>query len=236
MSDAQRSADAEAAALHADLDPLLLFARDLNSHEVADYWLVQVPVGLLCEVWHVQAEMVVAVREAKIPKLAFLCRNALELHVWAKYVSSSMIAAKRFHQDAYVDCLEVFNLLERVLQALDKKWHPVVQAATNPLLPELERVLIRDKVGLAMDELRTMKHLNVGQIASDVGHGKVFTLWNPILSKLVHSTAYNVLVAGKSMDEVGLFIVRELALELRATVEAVDVYLRANNLPLYGSR
>ena len=87
-----------------------------------------------------------------------------------------------------------------------------------------------------MDELRTMKHLDIARIASEVGYGQVFALWNPILSKLVHATAYNVLVAGKGMENVGLFLVRALAQELRGAVEAVAVYLRSNNLPGYNSR
>jgi len=65
--------------------------------------VVQVPVGLLFEVWRIQAELGAAVTQANIPNLAFLCRNALELHVWARYVASSMLAAKRFHQDARPD-------------------------------------------------------------------------------------------------------------------------------------
>jgi hypothetical protein len=236
MCDAQDTAEAQAAALHADLDPLLLFTKDLNNYEVENYWMVQLPVGLLFEMWRVQAELAAAARRANIPKLALLCRNALELHVWAKYVASSLLAAKRFHQDAYVDGLEVFKVLERVFQALDKEWLPVVRAATDPLMPEFERVLKRDKVGLSIDELRTMRHLNIAHTAAQVGYGEVFALWNPILSKLVHATAFNVLVAGKSMEGVGLFLVRGIAQELRAGVEAVEVYLRSNNLPQYSSR
>jgi hypothetical protein len=60
-----------------------------------------------------------------------LCRNALELHVWAKYVSSSA-GAERFHQDAYVDAIEVFKLLDKVFQAVGADWHPLLKAETDP--------------------------------------------------------------------------------------------------------
>src|SRR5437762_1044711 len=116
MGDSQHTSEAEAAELRADLDSLLLFTKDLNGYQTKDYWVVQVPVSLLYEVWRVQAELGAAVTHANIPNLALLCRNALELHVWARYVASSTLAAKRFHQDAYVDGLEVFKLLDKVFQ------------------------------------------------------------------------------------------------------------------------
>ena len=63
----------------------------------------------------------------------------------------------------------------------------------------------------------------------------MFALWNSLLSKLVHATAYNVLVAGKSMDGVGRFLVRGVAWELRGAVKEIEAYLRSNSLPQYGS-
>jgi hypothetical protein len=45
----------------------------------------------------------------------------------------------------------------------------------------------------------------------------------------------DVLVAGKSMDGVGRFLVRGVAWELRAAVKEVEAYLRSNNLPQYSS-
>jgi hypothetical protein len=236
MDDAQQTSEREVTELRADLNALLLFTKDLNAHQIEEYWVVQVPVGLLFEVWRIQAELGAAVTQGNIPNLAFLCRQSLEMHVWARYVASSTLAAKRFHQDAYVDGLEVFRLLDKVFLALDQGWHSVLRAATDSLVPEFERVLSRDKVGLTMNKLRTMKHLNIAQTAAEVGYGQMFALWNPLLSKLVHATAYNVLVAGKGMDGIGRFLVRGVAWELRETVKHVEVYLRSNNLPLYGSR
>ena len=212
---------------------LLLFTKNLNAFEIEDYWVVQVPIGLLFEVWRVQVDLAAAVAQGNIPMLACLCRNALELHVWASYAASSNSAAKRFHQDAYVDGLEVFKLTKRVFDVLDKEWHPVLRAATDPFMPEFERVLIRDKVGLSTTELENMRHLKIAQVAAQVGYGEVFALWNPILSKLVHETGFNILVAGKTMEGVGLLLVQDTARELRAAVDAIGLYLRSNNLPLY---
>lgn len=226
----------EVVALQVDLDPLLVFAKDLNAFDAVDYWVVQVPVGVLDEVWRIQSELPPAVKQENIPRLAFLCRNALELHIWARYAASSLDAAKRFHQDAYVDGLEVFRLMNKVFQVVDAEWHPLIKAETDPLMPEFERVLKRDKVGLSLPELSAMKHLNIAQTAAEVGYGQVFTLWNPILSKLVHATAYNILVAGKTMEGIGLALVQGIARELRCTVTFINEYLKSNGLPLYQKR
>src|ERR1700676_1245034 len=219
---ARAASESEVAELKADLDGLLLFIRDLNTIESVDYWVVQIPVGILDEVWRLQSELPLAASQESIPRLAFLCRTALELHVWARYVSSSAEAAKRFQQDAYVNAIEVFKLLDKVFQAIGAEWHPLIKAETDPLMPEFERVLERDNVGLSVSDLRAMKHLHTSKTAEQVGYGQVFALWNPLLSKLVHATAYNVLVAGKTMEGVGLLLVQGVARELRATVAAID--------------
>jgi hypothetical protein len=236
MDNALARAVSEAVALQVDLDPLLVFTKDLNAFDAVDYWVVQVPVGILYEAWRIQSELPTATKQENVPTLAFLCRNALELHVWARYAASSADAAKRFHQDAYIDGLEVFRLLDKVFQALDAEWHPLIKAAADPLMPEFQRVLKRDKVGLSIPELSAMKHLNIAQIAAQVGYDQVFTLWNPILSKLVHATAYNILVAGKTMERIGLSLVQGVARELRCTVTFINEYLKSNGMPLYHRR
>jgi hypothetical protein len=87
---------------------------------------------------------------------------------------SSAEAAKRFHQDAYVDAIEVFKLLDKVFQSVGAEWHPLIKAGTDRLMPEFERVLERDNVGLSLSDLRAMKHLRTSQMAERVGYGQVF--------------------------------------------------------------
>jgi len=120
-----------------------------------------------------------------------------------------------------------------VFQSAGAEWHPLIKAGTDRLMPEFERVLERDNVGLSLSDLRAMKHLRTSQMAERVGYGQVFALWNPLLSKLVHAIAYSVLVAGKTMESAGLFLVQGVARELRSTVAAIDAYLLANGLPRY---
>jgi|ERR1039457_3407670 hypothetical protein len=233
MEDIRARAEREAASLQSQLGELLPFTGRLNSTETVDYWIVQVPVGILFEVWRTQVQLPLAIRQENIQQLAFLCRNALELNIWAQYVVSTPEAAKRFHQDAYVDAIEVLKLMDKAFTHTPAELHPVIKSQLDPLAPALERILVRDKVGYSVAELRNMKHLQVGAVAKEVGYAPVYEMWNPVLSKLVHATAYNILVAGKDMDGVGIYLVERTAAELRSAVASIDRYLDANKLPRY---
>jgi hypothetical protein len=129
--------------------------------------------------------------------------------------------------------VDMVKLMDKALKYSPAAIHPLISGQIDPLLPELERVLVRDKVGYSLAELRVIKHLDVGAVARQVGYGAIYELWNPMLSKLVHSTAYNVLVAGKDVDGIGASLVERAAIELRATAAKVDRYLEINGLPRY---
>ena len=233
MANGQPLAETEATKLYVELGGLLLFTGQLNNVPDVDYWVVQVPLGILHEVWRTQAQLTEAIRQVNIPKLAFLCRNALELHIWARYIVSSPEATKRFHQDAYVDAVEMLKLMDKAFKHTPSELHPILQSQIDPLLAPFEQVLVRDKVGCTVAELRTMKHLHLAEVAKEVGYAGVYEVWNPMLSKLVHATAYSVLVAGNDMDNIGLNLVTRIGEELRFAVATTDRYLAARNLPRY---
>ncbi|HXJ40242.1 MAG TPA: DUF5677 domain-containing protein, partial [Bryobacteraceae bacterium] len=236
MTEGQAQGETESAKLHAELGGLLLFTQQLNNVEGVDYWIVQVPLGILHEIWRTHVQLSLAIQQENIPKLAFLCRSALELHIWARYIISTPDAAKRFHQDAYVDALEILKLMDKAFKHTPSEVHSVIKTQLDPLVPQLESVLVRDKVGASIAQLQNMKHLYVGEIARDVGYAAVYELWNPMLSKLVHATAYSVLVAGNDMNNIGLNLVTRTAEELRYAVANVDDYLATTNLPRYMRR
>ena len=119
-------------------------------------------------------------------------------------------AAKRFHQDAYVDALEMLKLMDKAFKHTPSEIHPIIKSQLDPLVPQFEEVLVR-KVGASIAQLRSMKHLYVGDIAKDVGYAAIYQIWNPVLSKLIHATAYSVLVAGNDMNNIGLNLVKRTA-------------------------
>lgn len=233
MMDAKATAEAEATKLYVELGGLLLFSKQLNVTPNVEYWIAQIPVGILHDVWRTQVQLTESIRQDNIPKLAFLCRSALELHIWALYVKSAPDAPKRFHTDAYVDAMEMLKLMDKAFKHISPALHPILQSQVDPLLAPFEQVLIRDKVGCSIDDLRKMKHLNVGDVAKAVGYGGVYEVWNPMLSKLVHATAFSVLVAGNDMNNIGLNLVLRIAEELRLAVKAINMYLADRNLPLF---
>ncbi len=224
---------AEAIILTGNCERLSRFVLDLNAIQIVDYWIVQVPIGLVAGVRRLISKLPEVVSSEDVSQLAWLARNSLELHIWALYVLKSPECARRFHQDAYVDGIELLKLMHRALkevpEGIQRKLGWESQAAEVELAP----VLVRDKVGLTIEELRATKHLSIGAIANEVGHGKVYSMWNPMLSKLVHATAFNVLVAADNMDTVGLHTFNFLVGELRSVLELVNHYLSANHLPTF---
>src|SRR5579864_603496 len=150
MEDARDRPQKEAASLHSELGDLLKFTGKLNSAGKPEYWIVQVPVGILSEVWRTQAQLPLAIQQENIQQLAFLCRNALELNIWAQYVASTPEGGKRFHQDAYVDVIEVLKLMDKAFAHTPAEVHSVIKSQLDPLAPALEHILVRDKVGYSV--------------------------------------------------------------------------------------
>lgn len=232
MTEGQARGEAEAGKLDVEFGGLLLFTRELNNVDSVDYWIVQVPLGILHEVWRTEIQLTLAIRQENIPKLAFLCRSALELHIWARYLVSSSDAPKRFHQDAYVHAIEMLKLMDRAFKDAPAEVHSI-RSQIDALVPQFEKTLIRDKVGCSVTQLRNMTHLHVGDVAREVGYGPIYEMWNPILSTLAHATAYSVLVAGNDMDNIGMNLVTRTAEELRSAVAYIDKYLNERSLPRY---
>ena len=224
---------AEASRLAEHAERLSRFVLHLNAIESVDYWVVQVPLGFAAEVRQAIGKLPDTVSRKDVPQLAWIGRNALELHIWARYVERSPEFAKRFLQDAYVDAIEVLKLMNKVVKQVPEAYGEKLNNAASSAELQLAPILVRDKVGLTLRELKTRKHLSVAEVAKEVGYGNVYSIWNPLLSKLVHSTAFNVLVAADNMDSVGSNTFNFVVSELRSVLEYVNIYLEKNQLPTF---
>jgi hypothetical protein len=116
--------------------------------------------------------------------IAWASRNLLELAIWAKYAITTKENAKRLNSDQAND-LE--DLLKGVV-ALAQKYTP--QHQELDALKEQSAWIkdLKDEYG--MDE--NDKRLNVGKVAVELGMGGLFYNLNPLLSKLVHPTAFSI--------------------------------------------
>jgi hypothetical protein len=71
------------------------------------------------------------------------------------------------------------KVVKQVPDATEENLNVVVSSAEFQLGP----VLIRGKVGLTVEELKTRRHLSIGDVAKEVGYRNVYSIWNPLLSK-----------------------------------------------------
>ncbi len=117
---------------------------------------------------------------------AWATRNLLELAVWAKYTTASKENAKRLSDDQVIDMAE----LQKGMLSLLKKYEP--NHTDLATLQEQGEWFKRTKGEMGIDE--GSRHLNVGQIAKDVGIGDLFYGFNSMLSKLVHPTSFSIML------------------------------------------
>jgi uncharacterized protein DUF5677 len=118
--------------------------------------------------------------------LAWGARNLLELSIWAKYVTVSKENARKLHNDQITDASEV----QKGMSNLVREYEP-----THPESEELQQqgdVLSEIKAEIGLKE--ESRHLNIGTIAKEVGVSTLFSNSNGLLSKLVHPTAFSILL------------------------------------------
>lgn len=117
---------------------------------------------------------------------AWATRNLLELAVWAKYTTASKESAKRLSDDQVIDMAE----LQKGMLSLLNKYEP--NHTDLATLQEQGEWFKNTKGEMGIDQ--GSRHLNVGQIAKDVGIGDLFHGFNSMLSKLVHPTSFSIML------------------------------------------
>jgi hypothetical protein len=118
------------------------------------------------------------------PLLAWACRNMLELDICTKYVLLKGSNAKDFGDDLLIDGVEIFSSF--------RDWQK--SHAPTSLTPELDQTIANFKSGMAKQGVARNKHLRAQTMAAKVGMGVEFQHVNKWTSKLVHPTAFSVLV------------------------------------------
>ena len=136
---------------------------------------------------HVRHLSVAYRAQYELEYIAWAARNLLELAVWAKYTTLSNENAKKLSNDQVIDMAE----LQKGMLSLLNKYEP-----NHPELATLQEQgewFKKTKGEMGIEE--GSKHLNIGQIAKDVGMGDLFSGFNGLLSKLVHPTSFSIMLA-----------------------------------------
>jgi hypothetical protein len=118
-----------------------------------------------------------------ISTTAWACRNLLELSICSRFVVSSKANARRFVDDVWNDTIETFVAFKGWL-----KLHGGDGSALDSLLAEFGRGKT------LMQDSRTNTSLHIDQMAEAVGAADQYAHMNRVTSKLVHQTAFLVLM------------------------------------------
>jgi len=132
----------------------------------------------------------------KAPQFAaWAARNLLELRIIARFVVKSKENAYRFINDMYPDGIELFEAVVRIQERV--KTQEGIEVDSTPARQTLSNLQAEKlKRGLT----HTDGHLEMLELAKHVGLRGEYVDVNKICSKLVHRTAFSVLVF-ESKDE-----------------------------------
>jgi hypothetical protein len=115
-----------------------------------------------------------------IARQAWATRNLLELHYWVRYVLQSQENARRFHEDAICDYLDLLKKFDALVGSHAQFSTPLAQSRSQ--IAELARTMQQIK--------EADRHLKVAEIARGFGEDVLFTTLNKYLSKLAHPTSF----------------------------------------------
>jgi len=188
-------------------------------------------VGLLQAAHHSCLNLQAGWRELDLPLLAWAARNSAETMIWTKFVTSSESNARRFYLDWLNDADEALTRAIELDRAegtdlrgkyLDSDFDPTAPAKAQAHIAELRLKY----------QSPSQRRLNLAKVAKEIGEDAVFVNLNPILSKLLHTTAYSVLSfpSGPARAGQALFILDRGFWTLIRVVGVIDAFLRRRNL------
>lgn len=148
-------------------------------------WFHNLLCGLLSALLRQHHNISLGLREST-PLLAWGCRNTLELNICTKYALLGGNYAKSFVDDMWIDGLEVFSGFRSWLRFRG------VQVSTV----ELDAIITNLKAGKAEHGVTRSTPLRMRSMAEMVGFSEAFRNFNKLSSKLLHQTAYSVLLLG----------------------------------------
>jgi hypothetical protein len=176
----------------------LLLLCGCDDHQGADGqgWHVSVFRALLREIVTSHEELESALVAKRIGRLAWAARQFMELRILALYVAGSTENAKRLWQDRYLDAADLLKRFTAISDATDalKPFAAQVDPARKKVESGLQECGFTGREGI----------LRTSRIAEDLGLKAEFAAMNPLLSKLVHPTAYSLFAALQPEQE-GLF-------------------------------
>jgi hypothetical protein len=85
------------------LNTIKLALIDIDKHQAYEPWRLALAVDFVESIVHNCRQLLETMGKDRLPVVAWIARNLLELHVWVKYCGVSRENAWRFHEDALRD-------------------------------------------------------------------------------------------------------------------------------------
>ncbi len=159
------------------------FGLQLQEEPTQAIWFQNTLICLLTALLREYRSLTVGFKKST-PLLAWACRNMLELNIYTKYILLSGSNAKAFADDMWIDAIEIFSSFRAWI-----KFH--VPAS---VMPELDQTITNFELQKAEQGVTRKNYLKVSEMAAAVNFREEYLRMNKVTSKLVHPTAFSVLV------------------------------------------
>lgn len=137
---------------------------------------------------------------------AWACRNLLELRTQVTYALSTPERMREFRDDVFVDGLQIFEAYRDLAEVLAGRLGETRQSMgirlsqTDSNGAVLDKTIENLKRAKADEQITRTTYISTANMARLTGTAKEFEHVNRITSKLVHPTAFSVLVASGSLS------------------------------------
>jgi hypothetical protein len=218
----------------AGIDQAINIVHEAATMNAFEPWFSRILIGLLQTAQYACRNLQSGWKKSDVPLLAWASRNSLEVVIWTKFVTSKQQNAWRFSVDWLNDANDLLRLGKELDNSVGSGTAPSQAYRDVPLDPsavaEAEKFITEMRRQLASPQER---RLDLAKVAKEVGEDVQFAKLNPLLSKLIHSTAYSVLSFPSDAARSGqaLLMLDSGFWNLTKTIGILDAFLKAKKLP-----
>jgi hypothetical protein len=124
------------------LNTIKLTLIHIDKHQTYEPWRLALAVDLVESIEHNCRQLLETLGKDRLPAVAWIARNLLELHVWVKYYGVSRENAWRFHEDALRDVKGLMDAHKKLCDAM------LIEDDVSEIAAQRIENLVSEKLGL----------------------------------------------------------------------------------------
>jgi hypothetical protein len=195
------------------LNTIRLALIDIDKHKTYEPWRLALAVDLVESIEHNCMQLIETLGKERLPAVAWIVRNLLELYVWVKYCGVSRENAWRFHEDALRDLKGLMDAHKKLCDAM------AIEDDVSEVAAQRIEDLASEKLGLENIDSNFLAVATAAK-APGVNLGGQFGPIHRSLSKFAHPTAGLVH---------GIYHQTEACRQLQAVFTTEGVYFAAQS-------